>query len=463
MNQPHPTENPMADSCDLRVLVVSHRAFNDKGGTGNTLAAFFKQWDPNALAELYFHAELPCGPMRSKCSRYYRITDFDVLRSVLGQYSCGSAVDSEPRGEASRERGTSPSVLQQRIYEFGRKQHPSTMLLRDAIWGTARWRTCELSRWLEEFSPEVVFLVGGEYTFAYRVACYVAESRAVPLAVFLGDDVCCVSRFSLSPLFWLHKALIRRAMRHALGSAARLFSACDLMGEEYRRMFGVDSTTLPTSCGRIEPVPAWVARTPIELSYLGKVSLGRWSTLRRIGEALHDINALGQRAVLRIYSTERLEHRMVECLSIPGALEFMGGLDAVEVSQVLVKSDILVHVESMDKENRKLTRLSLSTKIPEYLASGRCILAAGPAEVASIRYIREHDAGMVVTEMEALRGGLETLISSPELRKNYALNSVRLARQRHDSKIVTNLLETTLRNAISNKTRASIAMASAGR
>lgn len=170
MNQPHPTENPMADSCDLRVLVVSHRAFNDKGGTGNTLAAFFKQWDPNALAELYFHAELPCGPMRSKCSRYYRITDFDVLRSVLGQYSCGSAVDSEPRGEASRERGTSPSVLQQRIYEFGRKQHPSTMLLRDAIWGTARWRTCELSRWLEEFSPEVVFLVGGEYTFAYRVA-----------------------------------------------------------------------------------------------------------------------------------------------------------------------------------------------------------------------------------------------------------------------------------------------------
>ncbi|MGC1460913.1 MAG: hypothetical protein WA802_01850 [Terracidiphilus sp.] len=453
----------MPDACDLRVLVVSHRAFNDKGGTGNTLAAFFKQWDSNAIAELYFHAELPCGPMRSKCSRYYRITDFDVLRSVLGQSSCGSAVDSGPMAEASRERGTSPSDLQQRIYNVGRKQRSITMLLRDAIWGMARWRTFELSRWLEEFSPEVVFLVGGEYTFAYRVACYVAESRALPLVVFLGDDVFCVSRFSLSPFFWMHKALIRRAVRHVLGSAARLFSACDLMGEEYRGMFGVDCTTLPTACGRIEPVPVWVARTPIELSYLGKVSLGRWSTLRRIGEALHEINALGQRAVLRIYTTERLEDRMVERLSIPGALEFMGGLDAAEVSRVLVKSDILVHVESMDKENRRLTRLSLSTKIPEYLASGRCILAAGPAEVASIRYIREHDAGMVVTDMGSLRGELETLISSPELRRNFALNSVRLARQRHDSRIVTNLLETTLRDAISNKTRASVAVAAAGR
>jgi glycosyltransferase involved in cell wall biosynthesis len=337
------------------------------------------------------------------------------------------------------------------------------MLLRDAIWRAARWRTGELNTWVDDFSPDVVFLVGGEYTFAYDIARYVAKRRAVPLVVFLGDDWYIVSRFSLSPLFWLQKALIRRTMRRVVGSAARLFSACDSMGEEYRRVFGVECTTLLTACGRIEPAPVSGARTPVELSYLGKVSLGRWTTLRRIGEALRDINARQQRAILRTYSIERLDSRMVKRLSIPGAMEFMGGLNAVEVGQVIAKSDILVHVESMDKVNRKLTRLSLSGKIPDYLASGRCILVAGPAEVASIRYIQDNDAGMVVSDMETLRGNIETLISSPELRRRYALNGLRLAQRRHDSKIVTDLLQTTLRSVIVGKTDTASALATSAR
>jgi glycosyltransferase involved in cell wall biosynthesis len=322
------------------------------------------------------------------------------------------------------------------------------MLLRDAIWRAARWRTGELNAWLDDFSPEVVFLVGGEYMYSYEIAEYVATRCAVPLVVFMGDDWYSVLRISLSPLFWLHKALVRRAMRRVVGSAARLFSACDQMGEEYRRTFGVDYTTLPTACGPIAPEPAWGAGTPVELSYIGKVSLGRWTTLQRIGEALRDINATGQRARLRIYSILRLDNRMVERLSIPGAMEFMGGLNAAEVREVIAKSDILAHVESMDKVNRKLTRLSLSTKIPEYLSSGKCMLVAGPAEVGSIRYIHDHDAGMVVTDMAALRENLETLISNPELRRRYALNGLRLAHQRHDAKVVSDLLESSLRDVI---------------
>jgi glycosyltransferase involved in cell wall biosynthesis len=241
-------------------------------------------------------------------------------------------------------------------------------------------------------------------------------------------------------------------MRRVVGSAARLFSSCDLIGEEYRRIFGVEYTTLPTACGRIEPAPAPGARAPVALSYLGSVvSFARWTMLRRIGEALRDINAGQQRAILRIYTADRLDNGMVERLSIPGAVEFKGALNAAEVQQVIVESDILVHVESMDKVSRKLTRLSVSTKIPEYLASGRCILAVGPAEVASIRYIQDHEAGLVVTDLETLRGNLETLISGPELRRSYALNGLRLAQQRHDSRIVSDLLETTLRGVIVGK------------
>jgi glycosyltransferase involved in cell wall biosynthesis len=453
-------EKYLSNTVHPKVLIVCHRAFNDKGASGNSLASYFKHWDPDALAELYLYAELPCGPMSSRCQRYYRITDFDALRSVPGQQPCGHVVSGADIAAATGKAGLGPSRLQQRVYEFGRKKYASVMLLRDAIWRLARWQTDELDAWVDDFSPDVVFLVaGGEYTFAYDVTRYVARRCAVPLVVFLGDDWYSVSRFSFSPLFWLHKALIRGTMRRVVGSAARLFSICDLMGEEFRRIFGIEYTTLPTACGPIAAEPAWGAGTPVEMSYIGKVSLGRWTTLGRIGEALGKINAPGQRARLRIYSTECLNNRMVKRLSIPGAMEFMGGLSAVEVGQVIEKSDILVHVESMDKVNRRLTRLSLSTKIPEYLASGRCILAAGPAEVASIRYIQDHEAGMVITDMEALRENLETLVSNPELRRSYAQSALRLAHERHDAKVVSDLLEASLRGVIGETAPSALAAA----
>jgi len=457
-----PTNKHMLNSINPRVLVISHRAFNNKGASGNALASYFKHWDPDALAELYFYAELPCGPMSGKCRRYYRITDFDALRSALGRPACGRTLSGADIAVAVEEDDSSPSRLQQLVYEFGRKKHPGTMLMRDAIWRAAHWRNPAFDRWVDELQPELVFLVGGDYSFAYEIASHVARRCDIPLVVFMGDDWYGVSRFSLSPLYWLHKALLRRTMRRVVGSAARLFTACDQMSEEYQRIFNVESTTLPTACGPIAREPASSASTPVELSYIGKVSLGRWTTLRGIGEALAEINAPQQRARLRIYSTERLNRRMLKGLSIPGVMEFMGGLSAVEVGQVIRKSDILVHVESMDKVNRKLTRLSLSTKIPEYLASGRCIFVAGPPEVGSIRYIQDHEAGMVVTDMDALRENLDTLISNPELRWCHALNGLRLAHQRHDATVVGDLLEAALCGVVGGTVRTSSDLVAAG-
>ncbi|MDR3797041.1 MAG: glycosyltransferase [Terracidiphilus sp.] len=451
----------MLNSVNPRVLVISHRAFNDKGASGNALASYFKHWDADALAELYFYAELPCGPMSGKCREYYQITDFDALRSALGRPACGRTLGGADIAAAVEENESGPSRLQQLVYEFGRKKHPSVMLLRDAIWRAAHWRTPAFNHWVDKFRPELIFLVGGDYTFAYDIASHVARRCDIPLVVFMGDDWYGVSRFSLSPLYWLHKALLRRTMHRVVGSAARLFTACDQMSEEYQRIFNVESTTLPTACGPIAPEPVLGAGTPVELSYIGKVSLGRWTTLRKIGEALAEINAPQQRARLRIYSTERLNRRMLKRLSIPGAMEFMGGLSALEVRRVIERSDILVHVESMDKVNRKLTRLSLSTKIPEYLASGRCIFVAGPAEVGSIRYVQDHEAGVVVTDMEALRENLKALIANPELRRRHALNGLRLAHQRHDAKVIGDLLDAALGGVVGSTICAPSALAAA--
>ena len=117
---------------------------------------------------------------------------------------------------------------------------------------------------------------------------------------------------------------------------------------------------------------------------------------------------------------------------INNSMEFKGPLTSSEVQSVISESDILVHVESMDKVNRCLTRLSMSTKIPQYLSSGKCILAVGPEEVSSIRYLEEHKAGMVITDLQILKQELSKLIADYELRRRYAINALKLAQDSHN-------------------------------
>ena len=59
-------------------------------------------------------------------------------------------------------------------------------------------------------------------------------------------------------------------------------------------------------------------------------------------------------------------------------------------------ADVLVHVESDDPEVLQNTRLSVSTKIPEYLSSGRLVLGFGPLNVASLALLKKYSLGVVV-------------------------------------------------------------------
>ena len=66
-----------------------------------------------------------------------------------------------------------------------------------------------------------------------------------------------------------------------------------------------------------------------------------------------------------------------------------GKIDNKHVRQEQLKADILLHVEAFDEKSKKSTRLSISTKIFEYLYSGKIILGYGPADVASMEYLEE--------------------------------------------------------------------------
>lgn len=64
-------------------------------------------------------------------------------------------------------------------------------------------------------------------------------------------------------------------------------------------------------------------------------------------------------------------------------------LDKDGLKAAMNQSNILVFVESFDNGQIEKTRLSFSTKIPEYLSVGKPILAIGPEGIGAMDCLQE--------------------------------------------------------------------------
>ena len=134
--------------------------------------------------------------------------------------------------------------------------------------------------------------------------------------------------------------------------------------------------------------------------YVGGLHLGCWESLKEIASALPGLlpDRLGVHVV--IYAPQPDLEGYGAVLTGTPALKVVGSLRAEEVPRVLSDADVLVHVESFDPAARRYTRLSVSTKIPQYMAAGRAILGYGPGESALCQYIVSTGSGRVVGERD---------------------------------------------------------------
>lgn len=152
------------------------------------------------------------------------------------------------------------------------------------------------------------------------------------------------------------------------------------------------------------------------ITYAGGLHYNRWKTLSMLGKAIHNYNNNHTKKVrLNIYSQKTPDKEILDSLSISDSCSFMGSLTSEQVNDVLLQSDLVVHVESFDEEDIEATRLSFSTKIYEYMASGKPLLAIGPQGIASIEYLQ--DCSFCVTNISDITDSLVERIANKRERE----------------------------------------------
>ena len=85
----------------------------------------------------------------------------------------------------------------------------------------------------------------------------------------------------------------------------------------------------------------------------------------------------------------------------------------------------MIHSESFDPKMIEITRLSISTKISEYLSMGKCIFAYGPSNVGSMRFLFDNNLGLCCFDSKNLYTYLSKLLNNSNLMTKYSIEGKR--------------------------------------
>jgi hypothetical protein len=412
----------------------------------------FRAWPRENLAQIYIESATSLSPDFDVCQKYWKLSPWTVVRSHLG-FNCWDELPIYQKPDMPRPFTHTPYWRRffMKVATF-RRAVSFLEPARELLFNSQSLVTPNLARWIKNFHPDLIYSMLGN-NIIMRLATDVSSLAAIPIIPHFLDDWPS-TQYEGSPFSKSLRSQMNHFINQVLARSPIRLTICDAMAREYELRYGgefrVFGNSLDSSNFSQVPPPC---QDTVQLTYVGGLHLNRWETLWQLGVCLQKLDRLGIKAKLKVFTFAESVQQFKERLFMPPVLELVGSLEQHEVSHVLCKSDILVHVESFREKDRKYARLSLSTKIPEYLMAGRCILACGPAEAASIQYVRDKQVGVALTtdDPRLIEEELGRLVSDRNLRASYGCRAREVGvesyeNQRQSSKFQRCLTEVLLRS-----------------
>lgn len=423
-----------------KVLVVSINAWKDNTGI-NTLIELFKCWDKEKLAQVYTRATMPSTKV---CDRFFRISENAVLKSVFKRrIQTGSQVYN---AEQVAEQEQAAIEAEQRLYKKNQKKQSWFLVVaREIVWKLGKWKTKALDQFVDEYNPDVLFLPIYPTIYMGVLQSYILNRTKKPAACYLADDNYTYKALEKNPLAYIHRFFLRKIVKKVISQCGTVFVIAPKQKEEYDRIFGVNSIVLTKGIDFSDkPFEQLTLHQPIRMVYTGKLIIGRWKSLAAIAGAFEEMNKDGCKITLDIYTTDALSEKQKSLLNRNGC-QVRGAVSQQEVERIQREADVVVFVESLDNKYKNVARLSFSTKITDYLKSGKCIFAVGDKSIAPIDYFEEYDSAIVATNYDEIKEKIEEMLKRPEMIGEYAQKAYECGLANHEVNKVQETFQTALK------------------
>ena len=402
----------------MKILVISRNPWDDTNSIGNTLSNFFGGVEDVEFAAIYFRSAKPNNKL---CKKYYRTSEIEVARKWFKPNRIGKSFTLEGGATVDRESGKNEKKLVRLIHKYGLKL---AYKLSDHLWYSKKWINRNLDAFIEDFAPDLVVTFVKSAPQYYLTVKHLREKYNVPLFTWIADDEYTA----------LKKKKAQREidnLEYILKQSAQVTGCSTEICEYYNSIFGCEAKPLYKSCDLSTPVKESV-NDPLTIVYAGNLLYGRLEIISRIAKEINKMAESGVNVLFEVYSnTELSDQEMQNAFCNSEFTKYMGRRDYDYIKHRLSEADIVLHVESFEDEEILKTRYSFSTKIIDYLQSGSVILAVGPEQIASMRYISHIPGAKVINSLDCLESDLKSLLSDAPYFSRYASESREFAEQNH--------------------------------
>ena len=407
-----------------KILIVSRGVWEDSG-TSSTLTNIFANYPSEQLSQIYIETK---KPNTNHCSSFFQISEFSLLRKIYKwKTRTGHRVNSvyvQDEEVARKEAETMQYVRGHRSFLY--------TILREFLWHLNGWKSRELKSFINEEDPDVIWLTGSPLILMNRLSQYVVKEAKKPYCIYEMDDVYSYNNCGKNPLKYLYRFFLRKNVKKLISGASQLFVISPKMKREYDSIFGTDSIFLTKSIDFSSVTfHPYQIHQPVRMVYMGQIIYDRLSSLELVGKALDEFNKEKQHIVLDIYTNNFIDELRKSQIIKGNSVFFHAPVPYSEVKNVIDQYDIVVFVESLDKKFKNIARLSFSTKITDYLSSGKCVLAVGPSDIAPIEYLKENDAALVANNYDEIKERLQDILL-PETIESYSYKAYSCGKANHN-------------------------------
>jgi len=418
----------------IRVLIITYYPWREDNNVGNSYSNLFAGMDDKLeFSQIYMREGLPQNKLAHD---YFYISEMDLLKGFImrnkkvGVYFHFDDMENNPKETFSK------------IFNRARiLRWQILLLIRDLAGFNAQWKSKQLDDFLDKVHPDIIFGTLPNEVLNSKLMLYVKEKCSSKLITYPWDDYYSLCHKSISPIFWLRKFMARYFLMKTAKASEFLYVISDIMKKEYTQIFNKECKLLFKGYmfGQ-RPLMKPVGNT-IKMIYMGNIGGGRWKVLASLASSIDKINKYNKdtKIILNIYTLSARTGKIDDALNVKGASTILPPVPNEEVQATMYSADILLHVEPWNGKDRSFYRASFSTKLVDYFYSAKCILAIG-GDTASIDYLKDNDAAIVVNKRKQVEQTLCTLIETPLIIDQYAQKSWNCGYKNHQIRKIQEMI-----------------------
>lgn len=419
-----------------RILVISVGAWNSK--VGSTWPSILKGYNSENIANICIRDEIPDSKI---CSRYFNISENRVMKSIIKR---NLKTGKELTAKNSEENIQDLNAHNERYQKMKKKRRYSLLMARELVWKLGNWKTAELDAFIDSFKPDVILYSMTVYIHHSNIVEYAIKRTGAKAVAYIWDDTFTYKQ-SDEIGYKIYRFFQRRALKRLAKLTDKFLAISDMTKEEADEFFGIDCTVL-TKPLYIEPkVDYSEFKMPIKAVYTGNLFIGRDKSLARLVKAAKNINRDEIKIRFDIYTSTVLSDEIKNELNC-NYCEIHSAVPQEEVFEIQRNSDLMLFVEDIDGKDARVARLSFSTKITDYLSSGKCIFAVGYKETAPMQYFIKNNAAVIASDDKEIEEKLQMLVNNPELLVQYAENARKTGIENHNEEKILNTFDAVIKS-----------------